>query len=408
MPDDFTPAQRRNFRALLIATGLYFCGISFMLLLPKYLKVLGAGEEQIGWLVGAPLLPFLLLSPVVGSLSDRLSAKWLAMAGIALAAVSGYWMGQCSEVGWGVYVLRGLYGAGHALVFTSLFAMVARILSPEQKARGIAYFSVVIQIGNVLGSFAGSLIIGNLGYSWFFIASTAVLGLALVACLGVRDPRAERASAAPAGFYRGVFGDRRIVGGLVMIVALGGAFGTVLQFVPTYLDFLYHSGAVAAPIPGFYFLTSTLITVVLARAVVGPRVYRVGGEQVLGLCMLGLPLAVLTLCAIAGPISTVAASVLFGATYGLLYPAMNGLVLNRVDESHQGKMSGLLAMVFEGGFRGFGFIMGPVAEGLSYFAMFRVLAALVLAGFAAFFFLEADRRRWVLGRRHLPLGLERD
>ena len=305
-------------------------------------------------------------------------------------------------------MLRGLYGAGHALVFTSLFAMVARILSPEQKARGIAYFSVVIQVGNVLGSFAGSLIIGNLGYSWFFIASTVVLGLALVACLGVRDPRAEPSVAAPAGFYRGVLGDRRIVGGLIVIVALGGAFGTVLQFVPTYLDFLYQSGAVAEPIPGFYFLTSTLITVVLARAVVGPRVYRAGGEQVLGLCMLGLPLAVLTLCAIVGPISTVAASVLFGATYGLLYPAMNGLVLNRVDERHQGKMSGLLAMVFEGGFRGFGFIMGPVAEGLGYFAMFRVLAALVLAGFAVFFLLEADRRRWVLGRGYLPLRLERD
>lgn len=398
MPEGLTPSQRRNYLLLLATAGLYFCGISFLLLLPKFLKTLGAGESELGWLIGTPLVTFVLLAPYAGYLADRISPKRLALMGIALAVVSGAALMTVDKVSPLVYLLRLLHGAGHAFTFTPLFSMVAQTLSPEQKARGIAHFTVVIQLGNVLGSLIGSLLLQYVTYWEFFgISSTLVAG-ALLICLRVQDPPRAH-GAAPAGRYLDLLRQRPLWSGMVMILLLGGAFGITLQFVPTYLDYLHQEGIAETAIPSFWYLTTTLATVALVRVVLSSRVYRPGREQVLTACMLGMPVAVLLLVGVDGIGTTVAAGIAFGVTYGLLFPAVNAGVLVRAGAASQGAISGFLAMLYECGFRGFGFFMGPVAEAYGYFSMFYLLAALLLTGVGAFFVLESERRKWLLGAR---------
>lgn len=392
MLDSLTPLQRRNYFLLLITAGCYFSGLSFLLLLPKYLRGLGASEEQLGWLVGTPLLPFILIAPLAGALADRVSARRLTVLGLAIGGAANGLFLMVEEVGPLAYGLRLLGGAGHALVFTCLFAMVARSLSSEHKGQGIAYLTVVIQGGNILGSFIGALVLEQLGGTPFFLLS----GLLVLAAAGlVATVRVEAPVAAPGGTALREIWRRPVLSGLVLILVLGGAFGTVLQFVPTYLDWLYEAGQVGAPIASSYFLTSALLTVAGVRVLFGGRVYRAGGERWQSACMLALPVAVLLLQYIQGPLSSVLVSVAFGASYGLLFPAVNALVLVRMGEARQGQASGLLSMVYEVGFRGFGFIMGPLAQYVGYSSMFQVLASICVAGGIGFFVLEQERRRWL-------------
>lgn len=394
MPEGLSPAQRRNYLLLLATVSLYFCGLSFMLLLPKYLKTLGAGESELGWLIGTPLIPFVLLSPYAGWLADRFSPKRLALAGIATALISGVGLLWVEEMSVFVYLLRLLHGAGHAFTFTPIFSMVAQSLSPEQKARGIAYFTVMVQLGNVAGSLLGALIFEHGGSLPFFVGSAALMAASWVVCLAVRDPGRAPRAAQPAR-YLDVVGERELWSGMVLILLLGGVFGMVLQFVPTYLDFLHAHGQAGAPIASYWYLTVILGTVALVRVALSNQIYRPGREQVLTLCMLGLPLAVLMLRLIEGPLSALLAAVALGVTYGLLFPAINAMVLVRGGSASQGAISGVLAMLYEVGFRGFGFVMGPVAEAYDYFTMFYLLAALLAVGVVAFFLLENDRRRWL-------------
>jgi MFS family permease len=142
VPEGLDPAQRRNYLLLLATAGLYFCGISFLLLLPKFLKSVGASESELGWVIGTPLIAFVLLAPYAGYLADRFSAKRLALIGIAGAVLSGLGLMLVDSVSPLVYLLRLVHGAAHAFTFTPLFSMVAKNMSPEQKARGIAYFSM--------------------------------------------------------------------------------------------------------------------------------------------------------------------------------------------------------------------------------------------------------------------------
>lgn len=398
MPDGLSPQQRRNYVLLLAAAGLYFSGISFLLLLPKFLKSLGAGETELGWLIGTPLVTFMLLAPYAGFLADRVPPKRLAVGGIALAAVGGAGLMLVTEVSVYVYLLRLLQGAGHALAFTSIFSMVAQTLSPAQKARGIAHFTVVIQAGNVLGSLIGSLLLEHVSHVVFFAVSTVFVMASSLAALRVASP--PRAGGGADGVrYRQALGQRSLWSGMVLVLLLGGAFGTVLQFVPTYLDVLYESGAAAAPIASFWFLTATLATVALVRLLLSGQVYRPGRERALTACMLGLPLSVLLLVGVHDVGSTVLAAIAFGATYGLLFPAINALVLVRAGALRQGAISGFLAMLYEVGFRGFGFVMGPIAENYGYFSMFYWLAGALAVGVLGFFLLEGERRKWLLGAR---------
>ena len=393
MSEDRAPSPRYNHLLLMLAAGLYFWGSSFMLLLPKYLSGLGAREDELGWVIGLPLIPFMLLAPLAGYLCDRLSARRMGIAGIAVAAASSAALLLIEEMGPLVYLLRVLYGAGHAFAYTPIFAIAARSFGTHEKARGIARFTVVVQLGNVFGSLCGALVLEHLSSSAFFVGSALLVGLSLLALSGVRDAPTAAAAGERMG-YLALAGHRPLWGGLLVVLVLGGLFGTVLQLSPTYLDALYAQGLTAAPVASYWFLTSALASVVLARVLLAGRVYRPDNGRILSACILGLLLAALAIQLVRGPHSAMLAGCAIGVFYGLLFPAFNALVLMRSPESAQGAVSGFLTMLYEVGFRGFGFLMGPLAEAFGYFVMFYVLAALVLLGFVVFFVLERERRRW--------------
>lgn len=391
-----TPSERRNYLLLMLAAALYFCGLSFTLLLPKYLKDLGATEQELGWLIGVPVLPFLLLSPLVGVFADRLGTRWLAIVGILTVAGSTLGMLGVDGVGPAVYLLRGISGLGHAFTFTALFAAVAMTLSGPHKARGIGYFTVMVQGGNILGSFLGALVLGRFGAVPYFLASSGITATAVLACLFLRTggrPTADAAAAEPATAVAA--GERGVAGSLVLVLVLGGAFGMMLQFMPTYLERLYELGRVADPVPAYYGLTALLAAVAGIRLVFGGWAFREGNEPLLLGCMIAVPAAIAALGQVGSAAGVAMVCVAFGASYGLLFPAVNGMALSRASAESQGRISGMLTALFEVGFRGFGFIMGPVAELAGYPGMYTVLAVTVAGGFMAFFLIEEDRRRWL-------------
>ncbi|MBA1146020.1 MFS transporter [Ectothiorhodospiraceae bacterium WFHF3C12] len=402
----FTSRERRNYLLLMLAAALYFCGLSFTLLLPRYLKDLGASEQALGWLIGMPLLPFLLFSPLVGLLADRLAPRWLAGAGIVTVAASTLGMLWVDRIGPAVYLLRALSGLGHALTFTALFAAVAMTLSGANKARGIGYFTVVVQGGNIVGSFLGGVVLESLGAMPYFLASAGITATAVLACLLINVGTADVAhtDAAPVpGNTPGL--ERGVAASLILVLVLGGAFGMMLQFLPTYLERLHELGRSAEPIPTYYGLTALLASVAGIRLVFGGWAFRDGNEPLLLGCMVAVPTAVAAMGHVGSAWAVAMVCIAFGAGYGLLFPAVNGMALSRAAADRQGRVSGMLTALFEVGFRGFGFVMGPVAEHAGYAGMYTVLALTIATGFAAFFVIEQDRRRWlpaISGRRVLP------
>lgn len=97
-------------------------------------------------------------------------------------------------------------------------------------------------------------------------------------------------------------------------------------------------------------------------------------------CHIGLLIAVYLITMISGIGTSLAISILFGLSYGLLYPMTNAYVLTQVSKRSRGVVTGALTMLFEGGFRGYALVAGIVAHHFGFIYMFYTLLVFYVSG----------------------------
>jgi len=144
----------------LFAAGNALRGLVLFVLLGTVFVLPLYWQTQLGYsalqsaLVLLPLsVASFLLSPVAGSLADRVNVRWLVGFGFALTAASAFWLLRFSaESGWTFFVAPlALFGAGLAFLFAPTITATLRNV-PEEKggvASGIATASG--EIGAALG-----------------------------------------------------------------------------------------------------------------------------------------------------------------------------------------------------------------------------------------------------------------
>ncbi|HOW58012.1 MAG TPA: MFS transporter, partial [Smithellaceae bacterium] len=266
--------DKRNYLLILVGTAFHFGSISYMFLLPRFIRHIGGNENHIGFIFGIAIIPSLLVSPLGGYLSDKMSGKKLAIMGSAITILSTLSFLFVSDLSQLIYILRILQGSGHALFFAVVFSILSHIIPEKNRAEGIAYFAVCAQIGNSIGAFLAEQIINNLGYNCYFIGSFA-MGLMTIGMLSlVAVSRQESDAGIPAeetkitaendGYFSAIL-KRNYVSGFLLILVLGGGYGTVIQFVTPYLDYLYRSSLSVQQIPASLFIPPALITVAISR-----------------------------------------------------------------------------------------------------------------------------------------------
>lgn len=284
------------------------------------------------------------------------------------------------------------------------------------------FFAVMAQLGNSSGSFVAELIIKNFGYHFCFMGSF-LIGLIAIGLMSfvkinrhasssasfetlatpkkptelekvglqnveMKKTAHPRESVAAKVSYLSAICRREYVGGFVLILVLGGGFGTILQFISPYLDYLHKAALSSWRIPTSYFIPPALITVALSRIFLSRFTDRLGRKLVI---LTNFPLFILIVIAITfirGGFTALLVAIFFGIAYGLLFPALNALVLSQTEARHRGKVSGVLVMLFDSAFFGFAFMAGPIAYRVGYIYMFYALAAILLLGFLIFALFE--------------------
>ncbi|SFR69572.1 drug resistance transporter, EmrB/QacA subfamily [Agromyces sp. CF514] len=98
-----------------------------------------------------------LLSPLVGRFSDRIDAKWVALAGLSLSALAlaGYAALLHPDVAyWALLLPSAVLGLGISGVFAPLASTATRNLPPARAGAGSGVYTMTRQVGSVLGSAA--------------------------------------------------------------------------------------------------------------------------------------------------------------------------------------------------------------------------------------------------------------
>lgn len=123
-----------------------------------------------------------------GRWSDRFGRKPLLVGGTAILAVT-YLVFPASSTIWMAIGIMVVAGAGSALVNPGQMAVLADVLQQRRGGSAVAAYSMMSDLGGMLGPLIAGAILDLVGFGWAFGVTAALLAAALIAWLAVPDSR---------------------------------------------------------------------------------------------------------------------------------------------------------------------------------------------------------------------------
>lgn len=252
--------------------------ILFALLGPAA-RDIGLAVWQVGAIISASAVVFVLISPIWGRLADRWGRKTVIVTGLLGYALATLLFAALLEAG-----LRGSIGAAAAfgallaarLLYATLsggiqpaaVAMMADLTNAEDRSAGIAAVGAAFGLGTVIGPAVAAAFVGFGILVPLILASGLALAIALLAIPLVREP--PRRSDDGADEASGIAIDRAAIAPY-----LGLAFGTfvaistIQQTAAFYIqDFTGTEAEDAARLSGFAFMVLAIAMLVVQGGVV--------------------------------------------------------------------------------------------------------------------------------------------
>jgi MFS family permease len=161
------------------------------------------------------------------------------------------------------------------------------------------------------------------------------------------------------------------------------AYGSLTSFSALFADDL-------GVTPNSLFLTAMAGSILAGRLTVGPLLDRIGHRRVLLPCFTLPPLGLLLLAFAQGGGMIVLAALVFGAGFGLLFPAHTAYVMTHVSSGRRGAAFGAMLAAFDTGIGTGSSALGWVIGRFGFRVAFGATA--VLAALAMPVFLLAEKR----------------
>lgn len=242
------PTRRLALSILLVLTAINFVNyldrqVVYAVLEPMS-QELGASDTQSGLLATVFLVAYMIASPLVGPLGDRIPRKHITAASVAVWSLGTVGSGLAPDYAtlFGTRVVVGIGEAGFAAIAPTV---VADLFAPAGRGRKLAFFYLATPMGSALGYLLGGAVAQTHGWrAAFFVAGGPGLVLAVIALLlpeparGAMDPP-EVASAEPMPMRRALSRLWRspawrinTAGTTLMTFAIGG----LAAWMPTFLQ----------------------------------------------------------------------------------------------------------------------------------------------------------------------------
>ena len=205
---------------------------------------LALSDAQLGGLMTAFLLVYMVASPIFGALADRgASRPRLLAAGVALWSVATLLSAFAHSYA-ALFLARAAVGIGEAAYGTVAPALIADEYPPERRGRAFAVFYAAIPVGSALGYVLGGVVDHLAGWRAAFLVA-ALPGLLLsAAALRLADPPRGGMDEEPApesaggglAVYRRLFRNAPYLLTVVGYAAYTFAVGGMAFWMPAFLE----------------------------------------------------------------------------------------------------------------------------------------------------------------------------
>ena len=209
-------------------------------------SALALSDKQLGSLMSAFLIVYMLAAPVFGALGDRRPRPRLIAFGVAIwsmaTALSGFVGSYLALI-----AARASVGIGEAAYGTIAPSLLSDYFPASRRGRVMAIFFCAIPVGSALGYVVGGLVDAHFGWrAAFFVAGTPGLVLAALCFLlpdpprGQQDGASAARPAAPAAStlatYRRLLGNRVYALTVLGYAAYTFAIGGLGAWMPAFLE----------------------------------------------------------------------------------------------------------------------------------------------------------------------------
>ncbi len=286
------------------------------------------------------------------------------------------------EVGPVLYLLRAAQGAAFVLTFNTAATLATDLAPPQQLSQALGLFGVAMLCTNAIApSIIEPLVIGY-GWSLGFAMAAASSGVAALLASRLHEPVADRRPRHPTA---APLLSRRAISVLAAVTLTGLGFGAMITFTQPFALSLGEE-TVSALFVGY------TLSAIAVRVGLGSLADRVGRQRVAFASMLVYGLVVLAGAGLRD-FGLFPLGLGLGCAHGLLYPALNALVVEGVPP-HQ---RGIVMTAYNGCFN-LGFALsvvgfGPIADRFGYPAVFLAAGVGTLAGLLPVFSARAAPRR---------------
>ncbi|MCU1648598.1 MAG: Major facilitator permease [Nocardia sp.] len=160
--------------------------------LPSMAGDLDAGLSGLQWIVDGYALALAALLLVLGSLADRLGAKPVYIAGLALFAVSSLACGMAGDTA--VLVLsRVLQGVGGAAMFATTLSLLHATYTGRDRGIAFGAWGAVGSAAAAFGVVLGGVLVDLLSWRWIFFVNLPIAALTIILSASV-FPASQRHS----------------------------------------------------------------------------------------------------------------------------------------------------------------------------------------------------------------------
>jgi predicted MFS family arabinose efflux permease len=359
---------------------------------------------QLGLVNALQFIPVLLLSPVGGAVSDRVSKRRLLLGTQAAMMVQAFVLAALVGSGrvqyWHVAALAAVYGLGRALDIPARQAYVTDLVGRADLANAVALNSVVFNGARIVGPAVAGLLIARFGVAPAFLLNGISFLAVLAALLAIRtdgrpDPAGRlglRAGLLGALTYAAETPTIALTLGLLVVVSLLALNFNVV--VPLIAYGVLHEGA-----QGFGLLMSAVGLGAVAGAV-GVTLFRRERPSlvILGGAAAALCAGVIGLALVGRFAAAAAVLAVLGACQIFFTTGCNTTLQLATPDALRGRVMGLYALAFAGMSPFGALLVGGIAERAGVRVACAVSGTGGLVAIAALLLLIARAERPRVGR----------
>ena len=343
---------------------------AYSVLLPKMIQDLGINMTQAGMIRAGYFLTYILFSPLMGWLMDRVGGRFVVSFFCLFLGVGTLLMGQASNLTTAIFY-HGIVGIGAAAVWTPISALVQKWFGGNKRGLALGILSPSYALGFGLMGIILPTIVKN--YSWRMgWTLLGVSGLILIAInfLLLRDdpeklgllPWGETSDSIPSPSLQGASFHYWDILKERTFWLIGASYLFISVAVYIVSDFIVTYGVVELKIP--YPVASTFISILALTSIVGGFVLMtlsdyIGRAKSLIVIHSLLALSILFIIFAKGNISFLMIGIgWFGFIYGPIFPMYAACARDYFPKEVAGRVIGLLTL-----FYGMGAMCGPIVGG---------------------------------------------